>query len=289
MTRDTDLDTRRFLRSASAAMAPDAVLRARPGILIGVSTAAESALTAVHVHSVFDLAASRAFAAAAGLAAVQQDPTAAETRLNATASDVPQVPPAVSVRGLANRPISVLRAVGEAAPALAEALDVATVRDLAQWPPYHAAKAILRAAYFPEQAPEFDPEAPADLLPKSGDYPTERIFFRKLVIDAVPEVADGAQPIERAPPIDLAAALAAPAGFGRLATGALLTFSQSWYAQGLTLGQLLHSTSLAPGESTRIAVVDWSRRSRAATSEDISESELLSNSMSHSRSLSEVT
>ena len=31
-----------------------------------------------------------------------------------------------------------------------------------------------------------DPEAPADLLPKSGVYPTERVFYRKLLIDVVP-------------------------------------------------------------------------------------------------------
>jgi hypothetical protein len=74
-----------------------------------------------------------------------------------------------------------------------------------------------------------------------------------------------------------------------MATGALLTFSQSWYSQGLTLGQLLHSTSLAPGESTRIAMIDWSRRTRAATTETISEAEQLANTEDHTRALSEVT
>ena len=142
--------------------------------------------------------------------------------------------------------------------------------------------------FFPEQAPAFDPQAPADLLPKFGVYPTERVFFRKLVIDVVPE--PGRRRAMRGEPIDLANALSAPAGFGRLATGALLTFSQSWFSEGaLPLGQLLHSTSLAPGESTRIAVVDWSRRTRAAASEDISETELLSNTVTHSRAMSEVT
>jgi hypothetical protein len=290
MENNTDLDFRRFLRSTSTAMEADEALRARPGALIGISAAAESALATIEINSIFDLAVSRVFAAAARLLAIEQDPTAVEALLNIVASDVAQTLPGVPARELANQPIAILRAIGEAAgPSLAEALDVATVRDLAVWPPYHAAKAILSAAFFSGQGPEFDPEAPADLLPKSGVYPTERIFFKKLVIDAVPEPAEGTEPIEKAPPIDLASALAAPAGFGRLATGALLTFSQSWFAQGLTLGQLLHSASLAPGESTRIAVVDWSRRSRAAASEDISESELLSNTMSHSRSLSEVT
>ena len=148
---------------------------------------------------------------------------------------------------------------------------MATVRDLALWPPHAAARSILDLAYFPEREPGFDPDAPADLLPKSGVYPTERVFFRKLLLDAVAEPGQAAQAIEKAGPIDLAAALATPAGFQRLATGALLNFSQSWFAQGLTLGQLLHSTSLAPGESTRIAMIDWSRRTRAAATETISE------------------
>jgi hypothetical protein len=200
------------------------------------------------------------------------------------------MPAGVPVRELANHPIAILQAIDSAvAPALAPALDVTTVRELALWPPYRAAQAILNAAFFPEQAQGFDAEAPPDLLPKTGVYPTERVFFKKLVIDVTPEPSSGTQPIENAPPLDLSAALGAPVGFGRLATGALLTLSQSWFAQGLTLGSLLHSTSLAPGESTRMMMLDWTRRSRAAASEDISEAELLSNTMTHSRAVSEVT
>lgn len=285
-----DQDIAGLLRTGSASLAPDEALRARPSSLIGVSPAAESALATINVNSVFDLAASRVFAAASELLALEKNPVSAEARLNLVASDLVQAPAGVPVSELAGQTIAILRAVGEAAaPTLASALDVETVRDLALWPPYHAAKAILSAAFSPEGTPGFEADEPADLLPKSGVYPTERVFFRKLVIDAVPEQGQGVQPIEQAGPIDLATALAGPGGFSRLATGALLTFSQSWFSEGLTLGQLLHSLSLAPGESTRVAVVDWSRRSRAAASEDISESELLSNTMAHSRAISEVT
>src|SRR4029079_4254979 len=65
--------------------------------------------------------------------------------------------------------------------------------------------------------------------------------------------------------------------------------SQSWFAQGVALGQILHSMALAPGESTRIAMIDWSRRTRAAATEAISEAEQLTNTMTHSRAVSEVT
>ncbi|MEW6518368.1 MAG: hypothetical protein AB1461_03040 [Thermodesulfobacteriota bacterium] len=287
--QQSGLQTISTIRSRSHGTGREA-LRAAPGALIGVSPAAESALAVLNIRSIFDLAASRVFAAASSLVAIGQDPASVEARLNVVADDVARVPSGMPVRDLARQPITILRAVDEAAAsALSAALDVACIRDLTLWPPYLAARAILNAGFFPEQTAQFDPEAPPELLPRAGVYPTERVFFKKLVIDAVPEPVTGALPIKQAEPLDLAAAQAAPAGFSRLATGALLTFSQSWFSQGLTLGSLLHSISLAPGESTRIAVIDWSRRSRAAASEDISESELLANSMSHSRAISEVT
>src|SRR6476661_5310799 len=215
MAYELNPDVRGFLRSAFAARGLDEVLRAPASALIGVHPAAEDALAALDISSVFDLAASHVFGAAAGLVAIGQDPTAAEARLNVVAGDVAAMPPGVPVRELADQPIAILRGIGETEVAsLAQALDVATVRELALWPPYQAAKAILSGAFFPEQAPAFDPQAPADLLPKSGVYPTERVFFRKLVIDVVPEPGPGAQPVEQAEPIDLANALAAPPASG---------------------------------------------------------------------------
>lgn len=283
-------DVGQFLKSAFAALAADEALRSPASTLLGVSQPAQNALSTIGISTVFDLAASLSFATASKLVTIQNDPTAAEARLNAVAADTVAAPVGVPATELADQPISILRGIGTAnAGPISSALDLTTVRDLALWPPYAAAKAILNLAYFPEQIADFDIEAPADLLPKSGVYPTERVFFGKLVIDTVSAPGDGAQPLEQAQPIDLVSALGIPAGFGHFATGALLTFSQSWFSQGLALGQLLHSATLAPGESTRIAVVDWSRRTRAAASEEISESELLSNAMTHSRAISEVT
>jgi hypothetical protein len=283
-------DAGRFLKSAFAALTPDEALRHATATLLGVSQSAQNALGTIGINTVFDLAASRSFATAKRLLEIQNDPTAAEARLNAVATDAVDAPAGVPAMDLADQSIAILHGIGAAhADAVSAALDIATVRDLALWPPHSAAKALLDLAYFPQKVSGFDVEAPADLLPKSGVYPTERVFFKKLVIDTIAIPGDGVQALEQAQPIDLASALGAPTGFGHFATGALLTFSQSWFSQGLALGQLLHSATLAPGESTRIAVIDWSRRTRAAASEDISESELLSNAMSHSRAISEVT
>lgn len=126
------------------------------------------------------------FATATALLAVQRDPTLAEARLNAFAADAVDAPAGVQVTELADQPIAILRGIGaERAEALQTALEVASVRDVALWPPHAAAKAVLDLAFFPERVADFDPDAPADLLPESGVYPTERVFYRKLLLDAV--------------------------------------------------------------------------------------------------------
>ena len=173
----------------------------------------------------------------------------------------PPAPTGPTVGEWSRQSLTILTGVSAAeANTLSNALSLTTVRDLALWPPYLAAKAILQSALGETETPPLaDAEAPADLVPKSGVYPTERVFFRKLLIDLAPQPGQGITPVENAGAIDLDASLASPTAFQRLATGALLTFRQSWYSEGLTLGQLLHSLMLGPGESTRVAMIDWSR------------------------------
>ena len=221
----------RHLRSAHGASTADEALRLEAGALLGVSAAAAQALKAISIVSVFDLSASRVFAVAARLVEIANDPSRAEARLGVVAADAVTMPAGMAVGALADQPLSILRGIPDAA-ALGTALDVATVRELAAWPPYGAAKAILAAAFFPEDAQGFDPEAPDDLLPRSGVYPTERVFYRRLVLDAVAQ-GDGTQALENAEAIDLTAALGTlSGGFKRLATGAMLSFSQSWFCAG---------------------------------------------------------
>ena len=178
------------------------------------------------------------------------------------------------------------------AKAIADALDATTVRDLAFYPPYRVgARARCARCTSPSRTRSFDPERPADLVPSSGDYPTERVQYQTVLMDATEEgAADLVEVTSDAfAPIDLGALAGGDAGFSKVAFGALLTYTQSWFSQGVTLGQLLHSVALAPGESTRIAVVDWSRRSRAGETEVISEEDELANDTSHNRAISEVT
>ena len=90
-------------------------------------------------------------------------------------------------------------------------------------------------------------------------------------------------------PIDAAQVAEDNFGFNPLGLGMLLTLNQSWFMQGVTLGLLLHSMALAAGESTRIAVIDWSRKSSAGQTEALGETEDLSQDTSRNRSISEVT
>lgn len=56
----------------------------------------------------------------------------------------------------------------------------------------------------------------------------------------------------------------------RPAVGVLLTYEQGWFQEGLALGQLIHSLCLAPGEITKIAVIDWRRQQQASATDAIS-------------------
>jgi hypothetical protein len=286
MTATTDL-----LTSEHADDEIHDVLHRAPRVLLGVSDAAAQALETLGISTVFDLANSRIFADAKVLLEAGADPGSLVARFGAVPGDIVTTASAdVPVDQLRFRPVGILAGIGPAnQAAVQQALDVATVRDLALWPPYVAARELLRRAFFPDTVPDGDLDAPADLLPKSGDYPTERIFYRTLVLDELRE--DPGQPLtplESAEPIDVAPVATADFGFRRPGVGALLTFAQSWFTQGVGLGQLLHSVALAPGESTRIAMLDWSRRTSTSATETISETEALSNAMRHSRAMSEV-
>ncbi|MFF2750528.1 hypothetical protein ACFVVA_33950 [Kitasatospora sp. NPDC058048] len=128
-----------------------------------------------------------------------------------------------------------------------------------------------------------DGPTPKDLLPTTGNYPTEIVRYRSVVLTDIP----GAKP---------ARALTGAIDLGeenlpfynRPAEGMIVTTEQSWSAQGVTLGRLLHSLALAPGESTRVAVVDWQRTTRATGTETASEAEALSGTTDQNRSISEV-
>lgn len=270
------------------------VLQKTPAVLLGVSDEAQAALAGLGISSVFDLALARVFEAAEQLNDAAENPANPLNRFGAPVKDMvrPGLPGSLKITDFRFQPVNILSGVADPA-ALQAALGVRTVRDLAVYPPYRAAKEILNQVFFPDRLLGFDPEAPGDLVPKSGEFPTERVQYTVLLLDEIRR-PEGAPPL-----IDLASTAFAPVditvvaspsfGFSTLGLGALLTLNQSWFMQGVTLGHLLHSMALAPGESTRIAVVDWSRKSSAGQTEQVSETEALSQDTSRNRSISEVT
>lgn len=260
-----------------SALSPQEALQLPAAALLGVSDTAGEALRRIGVETVFDLGSSWLFANA--FTAIQAE--TAEVGTSAThlleeaaegESDDLVSLPLTRLRGMSDEDVTVISA----------ALGVDTIRGFALWPPRQLAQRLLSEASGGVDVEDVHAEA---LRPRLGEYPTERVYYDALVMLGTTASTDS-QVLTGA--ISLRPVVDSPLGFGRPAVGALVTMQQSWYAKGITLGHMLHSLALAPGEATRIAVIDWSRRTRAATSESIDESERLDSATEHSRAISEV-
>lgn len=254
--------------------------------LLGVSEAAALTLEDLGIRTIFDLGASDLFAGASEVAAAStaSRPTRFMGRIAGDFlhdGDAGAAPP----DDLGDLPLNQLRRLSAAEAATIEStLDVATIADLAGWLPYREAKRQLRKVA--GGVADLEDDSAEDLRPRFGEFPTERVYYSTLVmLDTLGE--DGTLN-ELTEQISLDPAVDEPLGLNRPAIGALLSFQQSWYAQGVTLGHLLHSLSLAPGEATRIAMQSWRRTSTASATEVIDESEHLDSAANHARALSEV-
>ncbi|MCM4161762.1 M23 family metallopeptidase [Antarcticibacterium flavum] len=268
---------------------PQEILQSSPIVLMGVTTKMEKLLKTKEIFSVFDLSSSKLFNDAVSISKVDENIKNPFHLHGQAASDMVKN----NITPLAELPfagIEVLDLIEQnEIQDFKQTLNVETVRDLAIFPPFTAAVKILNSVYFPESQVGFDPEAPTDLIPKTGEYPTERVQFTTLLLDEIHSKGTSIDlTSDNFSPIDIGK-VTNMTGFEKIATGALLTFNQSWFMQGVTLGQLLHSTALAPGESTRIVVIDWSRKTRASQTESITEQDELTNETRHARSINEVT
>jgi hypothetical protein len=271
------LNVAEHLRSSSAGLSLDEALQEPVTALLGVTDRAADALRRIGVATLFDLGSSWLFANAAAAIA------SASGRFDGGRSDLlrADVPASDDIPAL---PLESLRGVStDDAAALKQALEVATIREFALWPPRLIACRLVREAV--GGTGDLEQEQAEALRPRLGEYPTERVYYDTLVMLGMDDTAQR-RPLTGT--ISLLPAVDAPAGFGQPAVGAIVTFSQSWYAKGITLGHMLHSLALAPGEATRIAVVDWLRRTTAAVAETIEEAERLDSAMQHSRAISEV-
>ena len=267
------------LRAESAGLTLSEALARPVGELIGVGPDAVAALGEIAVETIFDLGSSVVFAQAAAVVA------AASAAGGALPTDVlaDGVEP-VPLSETPALPLAALRGLSSAeAAALSSALEVSTLRELAFWPPRQTAHLMVGTAAGTTVEQQDDPGG--ELRPRFGEYPTERVYYDSLVLLGS---TDAGELTPLTAPLSVRRIVDEGTGFGTPAVGALATYSQSWFAQGITLGHMTHSLALAPGEATRIAVVDWTRRTSASTSESVSESEQLASSQDHARAVSEV-
>jgi hypothetical protein len=273
------------LRHAFSTLDPLAALRAPTDALLGVDTDAKAALGSLGLDTVFDLATSPLFRLASDIAAaVQGRDSSGLARFDRVPGGVAAPDSPVGLVDFAAADIASIRSLSPAQAAqLKTALKVEQVADLGRWPPYVAARSVLAVA---GGVADTESDSASELVPRFGEFPTERHYYSTIVMDrvAVAQTSD----LRTAGPLDILPSLDADFGFDAPAVGARLTFEQSWFAHGVTLGNLLHSVALAPGESTRVAVVDWSRQTSATGSETIGETESLTAATSHNRAISEI-
>lgn len=73
-----------------------------------------------------------------------------------------------------------------------------------------------------------------------------------------------------------------------VAHGHLLEFRQVWRADGYSMGDLLYSLPLAPGQKKQIVIYDWTRKESASRSESLAMEEQLDNELSRDRDINEI-
>ena len=263
---------------------PLAALRQPVTSLLGVSTGAAAALEKLGIVTVFDLATAPVFDLAFEVAEMAEGRgTSAMATLGIVPGGLLDPGLGVTPDALAAAPIGDLAVMDDAlATDITAQLQVETIGELGRWPAFRSAREVLTAA---TTATDPESDGAQELVPRLGEYPTERRFYQSVVIDHV--AATQTTDLVTAGQLDVAA-IGPDAGFSAPAIGARLTFVQSWFAHGVALGNLLHSVALAAGESTRIAMLDWSRQTSASATEDITQAEQLTQATSHNRAVSEV-
>jgi hypothetical protein len=125
-----------------------------------------------------------------------------------------------------------------------------------------------------------------DLLPRIGEVAVSRATYESFYLVEVPH--DGNLEELRAP-IDLGAPDGSLELYRRPAEGIIVTTEQEWIPRRVGLGRLLHSLTLAPGESTRMAVVDWSRQVSARTDQTTAQAEQVTEAALRTNNTAEIT
>lgn len=165
-------------------------------------------------------------------------------------------------------------------------LNITTLHHLANWIPYLQSKQLLTNRTEEVKDSFLDDKIPDELVPKFNQYPADS--FSYTIYTQMPSKSNSTDLNDFEDALDLDS-IDFTSEKLKIQVGGVLRFEQLWIAQGLALGDLLHSLPLAPGESTNIAIIDWSRQQGVKVTEDMTQLESLSNSIMQTRSLNEIT
>lgn len=312
-----------LVKSSAASLRGRALLEADIEQLLGVGQSIATVLRdEMRVRTVFDLATSRTFNTA--LDRIDPEGTLQQefARYGYLPTDSESFDPREreKVATLGNQGLEQLRfRQPETAAKLKSLLSIESVRELALWRPFQVARAILKKSIGGDvnDLPRHmrpDPDMPGEFVPLTGTYPSQQAYFESLHIvdsDLTDEAILGAEKSAKGKSesgenpatdtdvkmmslgcggqLDLMQTALLTGGFSKPAVGVLITSEQSWYNRGATLGQLVHSLPLAPGESTRVAMTDWRQVNRGARSEDDQQAEDTTTDTKMHHALNEIT
>jgi len=275
---------RESIRPAQQSFSREELISGPVEILLGVTPAAAELLGKFGIRKIFDLGMSGVFNSAKRLSEIMDGGDEPIARYMLVPGDLVDANVRDGLDDLASASPELLRQVGpNEARALREVLGITTLYELGHWHPFLVAHAIVHDALEAEAGLR-DPGVPDELVPRFNEFPTEKFFYSIYAMDG-----GGDRDLRKLEPLLLEIDDKQEPPVLPVRTGAIIRYEQAWVPVGLALGNLLHSLALAPGETTRIAIIDWSRRMGVRTSEEMTQAETLSNSLLHTRSINEVT
>ncbi len=121
------------------------------------------------------------------------------------------------------------------------------------------------------------------LLPSS--QPLQQYRFYKVVVrreEARPESDGIAHEVQVSNPLGSLARTPV------IKFGEVLEYRQEWYSLGHSLGEIKYSLPLAPGESTQLAIIEWSRDDVASRTDQIRATEYLDHDSRRDRAIEET-
>jgi len=123
------------------------------------------------------------------------------------------------------------------------------------------------------------------LLPESS---AERELNFQRVVRISPPIGDSPPPLPGiVQSVDVRRDIVNDTHSALLKLAQVLEFRQQWFPLGHSLGQVVYSLALAPGESVDIAVIEWSRSDTAVRRDTVTETEQLLHQQTHDRSIEE--